>query len=180
MPSRAATAPREKLVCVGEITAPHGLRGEVRIKPFTEAPEDISAYGEVTDAQAKRSFRFERVRVTKNVVVAALAGVDNRDKAEALRGTKLYVAREQLPEPDEEDSWYLTDLIGLEVRLTDDRVLGQIAAVYDFGAGDLLEIRPAGGGPSELLPFTHANVPSVDIAGGRVTIVPPEGLFEGW
>ncbi len=112
------------------------------------------------------------VRVTKGGVIARAAGVDNRDQAEILRGLKLFVARESLPAPDE-DEFYLADLIGLSVETREGDVLGRIKAINDFGAGDLLEIQPPAG-PSWWLPFTRANVPEVLLQESRVIAIRPE------
>ncbi len=163
-------------VCLGVIGAPHGVRGDVRIRTFTEIPEDIAAYGELTD-DAGRLWRLSLRGRHKNGVLASLRGIGDRNAAERLRGQRLYVARARLPELEAE-TYYHTDLIGLEARTEDGRVIGDIAMVQDFGAGPLLEITNAQGG-TLLLPFTAARVPVVDIAGGKVVLAPCAELDSG-
>jgi 16S rRNA processing protein RimM len=162
---------------LGEIGRPQGLQGEVRIRSFTAEPGAIADYGQLEDETGTRLFEIESLRVTPKALIARLKGVESRDQAEALTGTKLYVPRFQLPER-EEDEWYHSDLIGLAALAPDGAALGTVIAVHNFGAGDLLEIRPAGGGATVLMPFTRETVPEVDVEGGWLRIMPPEGLFE--
>ena len=146
------------------------MRGEVRVKSFTADPMSLGGYGPLTAADGRR-FDVERLRPAKQVVIAKFRGIDDRDSAEALNGTELYVGREALPAADE-DEFYHADLIGLTALSETGEALGTIVAIHDFGAGDILEIAPARG-PSLLVPFTRAAVPLVDIAGGRVIVSPP-------
>ncbi len=165
-------------ICLGAIAGAHGIRGEVRIRAFTDDPEAIAAYGPLESADGRQRFEIGALRVAKGVVIARLEGVSDRNAAEALKGTELYVARERLPEPDE-DEFYHADLVGLVAEYRDGRVLGEIVALEDFGAGDLVEIRLADA-PSRTVyvPFTREAVPEVDIGGGRIVVDPPEGLIE--
>jgi 16S rRNA processing protein RimM len=165
-------------VLVGIAGAPHGVKGELRVKSFTEDPLDLGAYGPLETEDGRR-LEVESVRPGKEVVVVRLAGVRDRDAAEALKGKKLFVPREKLPPPDEDDEFYHADLIGLVVVTQDGAPLGRIVAVPDFGAGPLLEIAPEGGGATVLLPFVKAHVPEIDLDGGKVIADPPDGLFEG-
>jgi 16S rRNA processing protein RimM len=162
---------------LGEIGRPQGLQGEVRIRSFTAEPGAIADYGQLEDETGTRLFEIESLRVTPKALIARLKGVESRDQAEALTGTKLYVPRFRLPER-EENEWYHSDLIGLAALAPDGAALGTVIAVHNFGAGDLLEIRPAGGGATVLMPFTRETVPEVDVEGGWLRIMPPEGLFE--
>ena len=160
-------------VCVGVITKPKGVRGAVRIATFTARPDDIAAYGPVRDRPGGgRAFSLELRETRKDGVVATIAGVTDRDAAEALRETRLYVPRTALPETAE-DEYYHADLIGLRVELIDGTAFGTVRAVHNYGAGDILEVAPADGA-TEMLPFTRAVVPVVDIAGGRVVVAPSE------
>jgi 16S rRNA processing protein RimM len=152
------------------IGAAHGVRGEVRVKSFASEPTALADYGPLL-ADDGRRFEIERLRPAKNVVIAKFRGIDDRDAAEALNGLFLYVPREKLP-PPEEDEFYHADLIGLEAVTEAGEPIGAVVAVHDFGAGDILEIAPARG-PTLLLPFTKAAVPSIDIPAGRLTVVPP-------
>ena len=162
---------------LGDIGRPQGLKGEVRIRSFTAEPAAIADYGALEDETGTRGIKIESLRTDAKGVVARIKGVATREGAEALTGTKLYVPRSRLPEHGEEE-WYHSDLIGLAVLDQTGASLGAVVAIHNFGAGDLLEIRPAAGGPDVLVPFTRETVPEVDVEGGRLTLVPPEGLFE--
>jgi 16S rRNA processing protein RimM len=164
-------------VLLGDIRRPQGLKGEVRIRSFTAEPAAIADYGALEDETGTRTFEIESLRTDAKGVVAHLKGVSTRESAEALTGTKLYVPRSRLPDEGEEE-WYHSDLIGLTVFDQAGASLGTVVAIHNFGAGDLLEVRPAAGGPDVLVPFTRETVPEVDVEGGRLTLVPPEGLFE--
>ncbi len=161
------------LVLLGRFGAPHGVRGEIRLQSFTSDPLSIASYDSLTDKSGTRNFRLRAVRRQgKDMLVAQIEGVDDRAGAEALNRVELYVAREMLPAPDE-DEFYIADLIGLRAETAEGVEIGTIVAVRNFGAGDILEIAPAAGGESLLYPFTGAVVPVVDIAQGRVVITPP-------
>jgi len=164
-------------VLLGEIGRPQGLQGEVRIRSFTAEPGAIADYGPLEDEAGTRAFEIESLRVTAKALTARLKGVESRDQAEALTGTKLYVPRSRLPER-EEDEWYHSDLIGLAALNADGATIGTVIAVHNFGAGDLLEIGPPVGGATVLMPFTRETVPEVDVEGGWLRVAPPEGVFE--
>jgi 16S rRNA processing protein RimM len=173
-PGRPAGASR---VCVGQIAGAHGVRGLVRVKSFTEAPEAVTAYGPPTDESGRRVFRLELLSRQKGVWLARIDGVKDRNAAEALRNTRLYVDRAALP-PTGEDEFYHADLIGLPAQRPDGSPLGTVRAIHDFGAGDVIELT----GPDGRLitvPFTRAAVPVVDPAGGRLVVEPPEELSAG-
>lgn len=159
-----------KRVIVGEIGRPHGVRGLVRLRAFTEDPAAIAAYSPLTDETGARRF----VVTLKGGDIAAIEGVTDRDAAQRLTGTRLYVERDRLP-PPEDDEFYLTDLIGLAAVTDGGEALGTIRAVEDHGAGAFIIV--AGAGREHLLPFTRAVVPVVDIAGGRVTVVLPDEII---
>jgi 16S rRNA processing protein RimM len=163
---------------MGVVGAPHGVRGAVRIKSFTDEPNAIADYGALEDESGAKHFTLRVIGTAKGdgMVIAALSGVADRDQAEALRGLRLYAPRAALP-PTEEDEFYHADLVGLAAMLDSGDPLGHVVAVHDFGAGDMLEIARAKGQPV-LVPFTRAAVPVVDIAGGRVVVAPPAGLLD--
>ena len=163
-------------VCLGVVTAPHGVKGAVRIKSFAARPRDIGRYGALEDETGERRFELTVIGDGKGVLIARLSGVADRDRAEALRGLRLYLPRERLPPPQAEE-YYHADLIGLAAELSDGTPLGRVRAVHDFGAGDTLEIA-RGEGPPILVPFTRAVVPLVDIEGGRLVLDPPAGLLQ--
>ncbi|RDE09704.1 ribosome maturation factor RimM [Pelagibacterium lacus] len=162
---------------MGRIGAAHGIRGEVRITAYTEDPLAIAGYNPLETDRNGLTVSIARARLAKTVVIATLKGVTDRDAAEKLNGVSLYVARERLDAP-EEDEFYHADLIGLEVRLVDGSVLGTIAAVDNFGADDLLDVKLADTGRSVYLPFTSAVVPELHIAAGHVIVLPPPGWLD--
>jgi 16S rRNA processing protein RimM len=161
------------MILLGRITGAHGIRGEVVVHSFAAVPEDIAAYGPLSDKTGERSFVLKVVRMTpKGAVIARIAGIDDRNAAEALKGTELFVDRKKLPPPGEGE-FYHTDLIGLAAVSQDGAPLGEVVGVHNFGAGDLIEIRLAAGGETELVTFTDAFVPTVDIPGRRVVVILP-------
>ena len=162
---------------MGRIGAAHGIKGEVRITAFTEDPLAIADYDPLETDRNGLSISIVKARLAKNVVIATLKGVTDRNAAETLNGVSLFVSRERLGEP-EEDEFYHADLIGLEVRLADGTVLGTISAIDNFGSDDLLDVRLAESRKSVYLPFTKAVVPELHIAEGYVVAVPPEGWLD--
>jgi len=160
-------------VLLGYIAGAHGIRGEVLVKSFTGDPADIAAYGSLSDEAGTRTLTFTKVRVATKGVIAAVDGVTDRNGAEALKGTQLYVERAMLPEP-EDDEFYYEDLVGLDVVTTDGVSIGAVTAIQNYGAGDLLEYRIAGQKRTELLPFNETFVLEVDLDAGRVMVVLPE------
>ncbi len=160
-------------VCLGQFGAAHGVRGEVRLYSFTADPSAIVSYGPL-ESDDGRVFDIEAMRPAKDHFVARISGVADRNAAELLKNVKLYVPRERLPEPDEPDEFYHADLVGLSVIDRDGQKLGTVVAVHNFGAGDLIEMNPEGGGKTELLPFDEIHVPVVDIAAGKLVAVKPQ------
>jgi 16S rRNA processing protein RimM len=173
---RAGPAGATKCVCLGVVTGPHGVQGAVRIKSFTEQPEDIARYGPLADESGKHSFDLHLIGAAKGVVIARLSGVEDRDQAEALRGLRLHLSRAVLPQTEAEE-YYHADLIGLEAVLGDGTPVGRVRAVYDFGAGDTLELARPDASPV-MVPFTRAVVPSIELAAGRLVLDPPPGLLD--
>ncbi len=202
-------AAQESKVCLGVISGAHGIRGEVKIKAFGEDPLAIGVYGPLSDETGGTTVEITTVRPNKGGVIARIAGVGDRNQAEALKGLMLYVERSALPEAAQ-DEYYHADLVGLSVELSDGTPMGQVIAVQDFGAGPMLEIRLSGssqtesqtegqaGGQTEspterktrgkmrakaentlLAPFTRETVPEVDLTGGRIVLNPPPGLLDG-
>jgi len=159
-------------ICVGAIAGSFGVKGEVRLKSFCAMPEDIASYGPLTSEDGVHSWTLRITRPVKGGFAARLAGVSNKEAADALKGTRLYAPRDALPAlPD--DEYYYTDLIGVEVVDTGGVSLGKVAAVMNHGAGDVLEVRAHGQKPV-LLPFTREVVPTVDLTAGRIVADPPE------
>jgi 16S rRNA processing protein RimM len=161
-------------VCLGQIGAAHGVRGEVRLRSFTADPAAITSYGPL-ETEDGRVLEIEALRPARDHFVATLAGIADRNAAERLTNVKLYVPRERLPAPGEPDEYYHVDLIGLAVVDRSGQPLGSVVAVHNFGAGDLIELRRAEGEPTELIPFDATSVPEVDLGAGRIVVELPAG-----
>jgi 16S rRNA processing protein RimM len=186
MAQRNEVSPRSTgLLCVGVVTGARGLRGEIWIKSFTANPAAVAAYGPVLDEHGQQLFAIRTVDLVKGRVAARASGIDNRTSAEELKGQKLFVSRQALPELDG-DEYYHADLVGLTAELEGDgespgRYLGIVRAVHDFGAGDVIEIHgDSADGDSadvQMVPFTRAAVPVVDFAARRIVIAEIPGLL---
>ena len=168
-----ATSDSANLLLVGRIGAAHGIKGEVRVQSFTEDPLALVSYGPLATSKPGLTIRILAARTTTNVLVARLKGITDRSAVEKLNGVELYVDRDLLPEIEDEDDFYHADLVGLDARLADGTSLGQVIAVPNFGAGDMLELRGKSGGETRFIPFTKAVVPTVRIAEGFLVIAPP-------
>jgi 16S rRNA processing protein RimM len=166
---------------VGEFGRAHGLKGEVRLKSHTGDPEAIADYKPLV-ASTGKTFSLKNVRPAPggapDLLIAIVDGVTTREAAEALNRVQLYVERDNLPPPEEDDEFLLADLIGLSVENESGEIIGTVVDVPNYGGGDLLEIAPAHKGPTAFMPFTKAFVPIVDIAGKRIVAAPPDDLFE--
>jgi 16S rRNA processing protein RimM len=166
----------EQKLCLGVIIGARGVTGEVRIKTFTGIPEDIAAYGALSSEDGQRTFEISDVRIIKGQASVIIEGINDRDAAEALKGIELYISRANLPDTDD-DEYYHNDLIGLAVLGQDGETIGAVKALYDFGAGDVIEIeRP--GDPDVLLPFNAEMVTKVDIKANNIVVDIPEDLLE--
>ena len=163
------TAGKNTLVLLGQFGAPHGLKGEVRLKTYTQDPFSIADYGPL-QSEDGRHFELSDLRPAKEVLIAKVKGVTDRNAAERLTNLKLYVERDVLGEAEEDDEFFHADLVGLGVEDETGMALGHVQALYDFGAGDMVEIKPIGGGKTILLPFTKAAVPVVDVAVGKLVV----------
>jgi 16S rRNA processing protein RimM len=160
------------LILVGRVAGAFGVKGDVRVTTYTADPLALLGYRDLKREDGSPALTLTGGRAAKGGIVVRAKEVATREEAEALRGLKLYVPRNVLPEPDE-DEFYVTDLIGLSVETPAGEPLGRIKTVQDFGAGDLLEVQPADGA-SWWLPFTREAVPEVRLAEGKVIAVPPE------
>ena len=161
------------LVCVGAIAGSFGVKGEVRLKSFCAEPAAISIYAPLSD-ESGNSYDVKITRTIKNGLAARLSGVSSKEAADALKGTRLFAPRDRLPELDD-DEFYHADLLGMAVLDTGGAKLGSVKAVLNHGAGDLLEVNTGQG--VVLLPFSLAVVPTVDLAGHRIVVDPPDGTF---
>jgi 16S rRNA processing protein RimM len=162
------------LICVARIGAAHGVRGEVKLWPFTEDPMAVIDYGPLSTKDGARQFEVVRARIAKDHLVATLKGVTTRDDAERINGIELYIPRDKLPET-EEGEYYHADLIGLPAIDAEGSQIGKVLAIHNFGAGDIIEIAPLQG-PTLLLPFNNAVVPTVDLANGHVVVELPQEI----
>jgi len=159
-------------VLLAAVIGAQGLKGEVKVKTFTAAPDALARYGSLHDAKGNR-FEITAFRPAKDgEAVIAFAGVGDRNAAEALKGTQLFVAREALPATDE-DEFYHADLVGLEAYDSEGRLVGKVSAIHNFGASDVIEL-VRGDGDTVHLAFTRETVPVIDVAGGRITVAVPE------
>ncbi len=163
------------LVLMGVVTGTRGLKGELRVKAFTADPEALFDYGPLTDEKGQGSYKGRITGQGKGQLLVRLDGVGDRTAADAIKGLQLFVARDALPEPGE-DEFYYSDLIGMRAELTDGEELGFIRWVLEAGAGASLEVETAAG--TVMVPFTKAAVPVVDIENGRVIVDPPDGLMD--
>jgi 16S rRNA processing protein RimM len=143
------------------------------LRSFTEDPFAVASYGLLESEDGTQHFKIEALRPAKGQFVARLAGVDDRNAAERLTNMKLYVPRDRLPPAQDTETFYHADLIGLAAVTPDGAALGKVTAIHRFGAGDLVEITPSSGGETLLVPFSTTAVPTIDIAGGKIVVVPP-------
>ena len=160
-------------ICVARIGAAHGVRGEVKLWSFTEDPAAVAHYGPLETQDGSRCFEIEALRAAKDHFVARIAGVNDRDAAEKLRNIELYIPRARLPKIEEVDTFYHADLVGLDAVTPDGARVGTVHALHNFGAGDIIEIAPAGGGDPLMLPFNETTVPKIDVAARQIVVVPP-------
>jgi 16S rRNA processing protein RimM len=165
---------RSEWVCVAAVATAHGVQGALKLRTFTERPEDVVAYGPVYDRRGDRLLELEFVGRAPGGVIARAPGIEDRDAALALRGCELFVPRSALPDLDA-DEFYVSDLQGLAVELAGGRRLGAVRAVENYGAGDVIDI-VADDGRSLALPFDRETVPEIDIERGRVVVAPPAEL----
>jgi len=166
--------PSDTLILVARVAGAFGVKGEVRLTAYTADPLSLLAYRELKRESGAAGLTLTSGRAAKGGIVARAREVETREQAEALRGLRLYIPRDVLPEP-EEDEFYVADLAGMEVRGLEGEVLGRVKSVRDFGAGDLLEIQPPAG-ESWWLPFTRDAVPEVRMAEGVLVAARPDEI----
>lgn len=180
MPEVPLPSTDPSLVQMGEFGRAHGLNGEIRLKSYTGDPQAIGSYGPLIGAGGQR-IELTDVRraggASPDLLVVRVKGVSDRNGAEALNRLAIYLPRDRLGQVEDEDEFFTADLVGLDVVDLSGALLGTVTDVPNYGGGDLLEIKPALGGPTALLPFTKAFVPTLDVANGRIVIDPPDDLF---
>ncbi len=168
----------DERICLGAIIGAHGVKGTVRIKSFTEDPANVTAYGRVSDEAGVRSFTLKPIGASGGAILARIKGIDDREAADDLAGTRLYVSRSALPTPDDEE-FYHADLLGLRALSTHGEALGTVTSVRPIGEIDVLEIDRGPELPSLLIPFTRADVPEVDLECRRVVVDVPVEADDG-
>jgi 16S rRNA processing protein RimM len=165
----------EKRILLGHIVGAHGIRGEVMIRSYAENPEDIGAYGPLSDVAGKRTFEIVQAKAALKGVIARIQGVDDRTAAEGLKGIDLYVNRAALPDVDDGEV-YQADLAGMRAVTPEGADIGVIVGIANYGAGDILEIKRAGVSDTELVPYIDAFVREVDVEARRIVIIMPTYL----
>ena len=163
----------DRLILVGRVAGAFGVRGEVRITAYTADPMALGSYGPLLRKTGAPGLTIQAARPAKGGIVARCPEIASPEAADALRGLELYVPRDRLPPPDDEDEFYLADLIGLAAVAPDGEPLGVVAGVENYGAGDLIEIKPPSSAPNWQIAFTRDNVPERHLAGGRIVVVRP-------
>ena len=163
----------DDLLLVGRVAGAFGVKCEVRLTAFTAEPLALVDYKTLLREDGSPGLTLSGGRVVKDGVVTRAAEISTREQAEALRGLRLYIRRDWLPPPEDEDEFYVADLVGMSAVTPNGEALGKVKSVHDFGAGDLLEIEPEHG-PSWWLPFTREAVPQVSLTDRRITAVKPE------
>ena len=167
---------KPKLICVGIVTSARGIKGDLRVKSYTEKPKNLGNYGALTDKTGKMIVNIKVKEVKKDHLIIKFSGINDRTEAEKLKGLELFISEDALPKA-QNDEFYHSQLIGLHVQLENGNSFGQVSAVQNFGAGDVLEIsRPME--KSLLIPFTNELVPIIDIEAGLITLVPSASLLE--
>ena len=160
---------KDERICLGAIVGVHGIKGEVKVKSFTEPDTNVDKYGPVENKNASQKFELKVVGHSKELLRVKIKGINDRNAAEALIGTGFYINRDALPELEDDDEFYEADLIGLEVR-QNNQVIGTVAGLYNFGAGEIIELKLNNTGKLEMLPFTKIYVPEVNVSGGYITV----------
>lgn len=168
--------PKGNLICVGALAGSYGVRGEVRLKSFCADPSAIQDYSPLTTEDGSKQFDLAIIGTVKGGFSGRIVGINSKEAADALKGTRLYTTRDQLPQTGD-DEYYYSDLIGLMVKDTGGAEIGKIKAVLDHGAQDVLEVHLPGTRETGLIPFTQAMVPTVDLASGSVIVDLPPGLL---
>lgn len=174
---RKSPSPQRR-VLLGHIVGAHGIRGAVLVRSYAADPQAIAAYGPLETEAGERALTLAVEGATAKGLICRVAGVADRTQAERLKGVALYVARERLP-PAAEGEYYHADLVGLDAATEGGAALGRVVAVLNFGAGDILEVRPADARATVLYPMTDAVVRRVDLDAGVIVLAPPEEVEAG-
>lgn len=163
-------------VCLGKIVGVHGIKGEVKVKSFTAVDKDIAKYGVLSDKNDKQTYEIKVTGHSKDLLRIKIKGVDDRTSAETLIGTELYASRSVLPEPESNEVYYETDLVGLKVFDEQKTEVAKVIGFYNFGAGDILEIKLKSG-RAEMLPFNKGYVPEINLEEGYIIVASTGMVF---
>jgi len=166
----------EKKVCLGKIVGVHGIKGEVKVKSFTAVDKDIASYGTLTDKNDKQTLDIKVTGHSKDLLRIKIKGIDDRTTAETLIGTELYAKRGVLPELTDKEVYYETDLVGLKVLDEQKNEVAKVIGFYNFGAGDILEIKLKSGN-AEMLPFNKGYVPEINLDEGYIIVASTGMVF---
>lgn len=166
----------DKKICLGKIVGVHGIRGEVKVKSYTALDKDLGSYGDLEDKNSTQKFTLKVTGHSKDLLRVKIKGVDDRNKAETLIGTELYANRDVLPEVQTEYVFYEADLVGLEVLDEQKNKVAKVIGFYNFGAGDILEIKLTNG-KTEMLPFNKAYVPDVNLEESYIIVTSTAMVF---
>lgn len=166
----------EKNVCLGKIVGVHGIRGEFKVKSFTAVDKDIASYGELEDKTGKLKFTLKVTGHSKELLRVKIKGIDDRTTAESLIGTELYAQRGVLPELKSNEVYYEADLLGLKVFDEQKNEVAKVIGFYNFGAGDILEIKLKSG-RAEMLPFNKGYVPEINLEEGYIIVASTGMVF---
>ena len=170
----------KNLVCVAVIAGAHGVHGAVKVKSYTQTPEDFSAYGPLLNETGEVILTPKNPRPVGNAFTMRSPEITSREQALAMKGVLLYVPRDSLPIIEDEDDFYYSDLVGLDVKTSDGKRAGTVKAVHEFGAGDMLEIQPPKSAEKQASwfhPFTKLTVPKIDLKAGRIVIHVEEAVI---
>jgi 16S rRNA processing protein RimM len=162
-----------KPILVGQVAGAFGVKGEVRITAYTQEPMALARFAVLLKEDGSHALTLQSARAAKGGVICRVKEIATKEAADAARGQKLYVARETLPPVEDEDEFYLADLIGLRGQTPAGERLGVIKALHNFGAGDVVELDPGGGRATAFYAFTREIFPQVRLAEGYVVVVPP-------
>jgi 16S rRNA processing protein RimM len=162
-------------VCVGVITSVNGVKGYVKIRSFTEHPQDIMTFKKIFDVSNKE-YNINIINLKKDYVIAGIKGIDSRDEAEKLRNIRLYIKRSELPNAGQEE-YYHADLLGLDAKLKDGTNFGLVKNIVNFGAGDIIEIYDLNSEKTIYYPFTKQYVPEINLEKRYIILEPLEEVL---
>lgn len=171
-----ANASQDYDICVGVITSVNGVKGHVKIRSFTEKPGDVANFNEIYDEHGQKAYKISVITTKKDYIIAGIEGINNRNQAETLRNTKLFIKRSELPQPSSEE-YYHADLVGIEARSEEGVQLGIVKNVLNFGAGDILEVYDISTEKTIYYPFTKQFIPEVNLKEKFLILKPLEEVI---